>query len=504
MKAIAIKFVSTFRNQFTTKQLSSLMPLLIAHLGSEMVVVHTYAASAMEKIFTAKTAGPNGTKVLKFGGAELRPFLNPLFPGLFGIVENATWNENEHVMKCLMRALHVARDDLLDVVQVVLEKLTAALARVAKNPRNPYYNHFLFESIAVLVRAVCSKDAATYTSAFESFLFPPFQTVLQMEVAEFTPYVFQILAQMLEFHPQEAGLGPAFSQLFQPLLFPALWEKKGNVSALTRLLRAYLSKGAADLVQQGHLLGILGVFQKLVSSGMNEPHAFDLLGALATYAPKEAFGPRMKDVCQILLTKLQASKTPRYVGLLTNFFALFIGHYGPHAYFDGLDAIQPGLGCMILVQVWCPHLSTVPPTQAAEARTMVIGLTKLLTESDVLLADPSRHAVWPQTLACAVQLIMASAALSTSNEGGASLDDTDEIGYDATYSKLHFATRPALDPFSEIKEPVGMALARSLQGLCASRGAGTLSHLIQAGLQSDPKLGTGLESLCQKAGVNLV
>ena len=64
-------------------------------------------------------------------------------------------------------------------------------------------------------------------------------------------------------------------------------------------------------------------------------------------------------------------------------------------------------------------------------------------------------------------------------------------------------TRPVLYPFQEIKDPVGMALARSLQGLCTSRGARVLVPLIQAGLQLDPKLGAGLESLCQKAGSTL-
>ena len=208
-------------------------------------------------MLTAKVDGPNNSKLSKIGGAELKPFLGPLFTGLFSIVDNAELNENEYVMKCIMRALNVAKNDLMDVVQVVLEKLTSALARVAKNPKNPQYNHFLFESIAVLIRAVCTIDSA-HTVAFDQFLFPPFQTVLQMEVVEFTPYVFQLLAQILEFRPEGAGLGEAYTSLFAPLLTPTLWERKGNVPALTRLLTAYLSKGPNDLVP--HLLGILGVF----------------------------------------------------------------------------------------------------------------------------------------------------------------------------------------------------------------------------------------------------
>jgi exportin-2 (importin alpha re-exporter) len=210
-------------------------------------------------MLTAKVDGPNNTKVSKIGGADLKPFLNNLFMGLFSIMDNVQLNENEYVMKCIMRALNVAKDELMDVVQVVLEKLTTALAKVAKNPKNPQYNHFLFESIAVLIRSVCTKDSA-YTTAFEQFLFPPFQTVLQMEVVEFTPYVFQLLAQILEFRPEGAGLGEAYTSLFPPLLTPTLWERKGNVPALSRLLTAYLNKGPNDLVP--HLLGILGTLPR--------------------------------------------------------------------------------------------------------------------------------------------------------------------------------------------------------------------------------------------------
>ena len=51
-----------------------------------------------------------------------------------------------------------SRSDFVNVqvTDVVLEKLTSALFAVAKNPRNPQYNNFLFESIAILVKSVCS------------------------------------------------------------------------------------------------------------------------------------------------------------------------------------------------------------------------------------------------------------------------------------------------------------------------------------------------------------
>mmetsp|Transcript_36824 Transcript_36824/g.77254 ORF Transcript_36824/g.77254 Transcript_36824/m.77254 type:complete len:992 (-) Transcript_36824:111-3086(-) len=496
VKATCIKFVSIFRNQFTKEQFGALMPLLIAHLGSPFVVVHTYAAAAIEKMLTAKVDGPNNSKVSKIGGAELKPFLGPLFTGLFSIVDNAELNENEYVMKCIMRALNVAKDDLMDVVQVVLEKLTSALARVAKNPKNPQYNHFLFESIAVLIRAVCTIDSA-HTAAFEQFLFPPFQTVLQMEVVEFTPYVFQLLAQILEFRPEGAGLGEAYTSLFAPLLTPTLWERKGNVPALTRLLTAYLSKGPNDLVP--HLLGILGVFQKLVSSKANEQYAFDLLRGIAMYMPPEAFLPRMKDILQILMMKLQQSKTPKYVNLITHFFALFVGKFGSQAYLDQLNQLQPGMGLMLLVQVWVPRLQAASPSRL-EAKTQMVGLTKLLCETPALLADANGRQIWSQILACAVKIVCSSGSYLNSLSVQENDDDA-EIGYDATFSVLHFATRPAKDPFAEVQD-AGASLVQSVGRLCASH-PGQITPMIAQGLSPDPKLSAGFDGLCQKAGVQL-
>lgn len=496
VKATAIGFVSTFRNQFTKEHLNALMPLLIAHLSYDSVVIHSYAASAIGKIQTATTEGSDGKKTPKFLKGDVSPFLESLFTGLFTIIDNVERNENEYAMKCVMRSLSIAKDDIIPVTQTVIEKLTSALGRVAKNPRNPQYNHYLFESIAVLIRSACSKDS-NYTEAFESLLFPPFQTVLQMDVVEFVPYVFQVFAQLLEYR---AGLGPAYTSLFPPLLTPALWERKGNVPALTRLLQAYLKKGAPELVAGGHLNGMLGVFQKLLASRATEMNAFDLLSSITLYVPKESFQGFLKTLFQIMLTRLQQGKTARYVRLVTQYFALFIGKYSAQMFLDLLNEVQPGLALMLTVQVWIPRIQSDLP-QRLEAKTHVVGLTKLLCETPALLEDANGQQIWCQALAGVMKIMSSPECNFSSNRG----DDDDfevQIGYDAAYSRLHFASRPATDPFADIENP-SVYLAKSLHTLCASQ-PGRIPPLINQGLQSDPKLSSSLMSLVQNAGLSLV
>lgn len=498
VKATAIKFASTFRNQFTKEHIAALMPLLIAHLSSPSVVVHTYSAAAIEKFLVCKDQGGTG-KMVKFTGMDLQPFLEPLFTGLFAIVDNTTWNENEYVMKCIMRSLSSGRDDIIQVVQIVLEKLTAALFVVAKNPRNPQYNHYLFESIAVLVKAVCSKSPE-HVATFEGLLFAPFQQVLQMDVAEFTPYVFQIFSQLLEYRPANTGLGEAYGMLLGPLLTPTIWERRGNIPALTRLLQAYLMKGANEIVERNQLNGMLGVFQKLLASKASEVSAFDLLAAITQFVPQQAFEAAVTTIYQLLLTRLQKAKTPRYERLVTGYFAQFVGQFGTDKFFGILDSVQNGLSMHITGAVWLQRLAKDPPVRM-EAKFQVVALTKIICETPSLLSSPNGQQIWTAALISVAKILTSQesylgSSSSSSSDGG---DQDIEIGYDPTMSRLNFASRAPLDPFSSISN-VAQAFGNALAQARAAN-ASIIAPLMQQGQTQDPKAFAMLDNILSKAGI---
>jgi exportin-2 (importin alpha re-exporter) len=492
VKATAIKFASTFRNQFTKEHLAALMPLLITHLGSPSVVIHTYSAAAIERFLVCKDVTG---KQAKFGGQDIQPFLEPLFTGLFAIVDNANFNENEYVMKCIMRSLSSARDDILQVVQIVLEKLTAAVFAVAKNPRNPQYNHYMFESIAVLVKGVCSNNPE-HGATFEQLLFPPFQQVLQMDVAEFTPYVFQILSQLLEYRAENTGLGEAYGMLLGPILSPTNWERRGNTPALTRLLQAYLMKGSAEIVSNGHLNGFLGVWQKLNASKASEVSGFDLLGAVTQFVAPEALEPLLKNIFNLLLMRMQHGKTQRYTRLFTDYLAQFVGQFGSEKAFAALNSIQPGLSGMVLGQIWIERLSSDPPVRMA-AKNQIVGLTKIVCETPSLLADAAGQQIWMNSLIATVKILTTQESyLGSSSDSG---DQDVEIGYDPTMSRLNFAARPPLDTFSNVTNAAQL-FAKSLNQLRAANAA-TIQPLMQQGQTADPKSFAALENILIKLGM---
>ena len=101
---------------------------------------------------------------------------------------------------------------------------------------------------------------------------------------EYIPYVFQILAQMLDLHTDEV---PAeYRSLLPILLTPASWQQKGSIPGLVKLLKAFLSHDAKSMIAAGQLTQVLGVVQqRLIPSKINDGWGFELLQAVIQYAP---------------------------------------------------------------------------------------------------------------------------------------------------------------------------------------------------------------------------
>lgn len=81
------------------------------------------------------------------------------------------------------------------------------------------------------------------TKNLKNFLFTKLQYFV---VAEFLPYVFQILSLLIDHHP-EGKVADTYMALFPHLMAPALWERPGNIPPLVRLLQAYIEKGGKQI-----------------------------------------------------------------------------------------------------------------------------------------------------------------------------------------------------------------------------------------------------------------
>jgi len=105
-------------------------------------------------------------------------------------------------------------------------------------------------------RIVCQADASA-VSSFEEALFPVFQGILQQDIVEFMPYVFQMLSVLLEVREGSGSIPEPYWALFPCLLSPALWDRTGNVTPLIRLISAFIKQGSAQIQALGKLVSKL-------------------------------------------------------------------------------------------------------------------------------------------------------------------------------------------------------------------------------------------------------
>lgn len=490
LKADALKFLTTFRSQVPKALCLELLPSVAALLGAHDNVVHSYAALAVERLLTVRDGG-----VVRFTAADLLPLREALLGGLFTALTLPESTENDYVMKALMRLLSVLGPEGRVFAAHCAARFAAILKELARNPRNPVFSHYLFECVATLVRHGAAD--AELAPHLEEQLLLPFQEILRADVAEFAPYVFQILSQLVELRPQP--LPPSYLVIFPPLLSPVLWERSGNVPALVRLLQAYLARAPAEVVTSGHLNGVLGVFQKLNASRAHDHEGFYILNSLVEFLDAAAWAQHMPTVWSLLLQRLQHGRTAKYTRSFSVFLALLMARLGPEWTAAGVDGVQAGLFASLLEHVWLPSLATV--SGDTERKVAAVAGTKLLCEFPPLAADAAA-ALWGRLLEAVVALLVEEedeAAVAAAAAG----DDEEAVGVQAghaAYARLVNAARPETDPVPQVAN-AQQHLATSLARLAATQ-PGRLGPRIAAALA--PTSQASLAKLCQEAGVVLV
>ena len=307
LKVDAVKYLYVFRSQLSPDLWRAAFPLLVQQLGSDNYVTYTYAAIAVERALFMTDA--NRQPLIP--KQNVAPLAKDLLTHLFTLISKDSRpekiQENEFLIKAVMRVLVYLREDLVSVTDIVLKNLIGILKVIRHNPSNPRFQYYLFESIGALIRFA----GATQGSNLEQALFDPFAAILKDGVDEFTPYVFQLFAALLENNPS-GQLSDYYQGLLEIIIMPQVWDSKGNVPALVRLLSAMVPRAAQNIVSQNRVEAILGIFQKLVSTKTHEVQAFELIEAIIAHLPLEALQPYFSTIISILLTRLSNMKTENF------------------------------------------------------------------------------------------------------------------------------------------------------------------------------------------------
>ena len=83
---------------------------------------------------------------------EVCLFATDLLNGLFDTLEISGSEDNEYVMKAIMRSFAILQDNVLPHLTKLLPKLTDKLVIIAKNPSRPNFNHYLFETLSLTIK----------------------------------------------------------------------------------------------------------------------------------------------------------------------------------------------------------------------------------------------------------------------------------------------------------------------------------------------------------------
>ncbi|EEB09183.1 karyopherin Kap109 [Schizosaccharomyces japonicus yFS275] len=447
-----IKFVFTFRNQLSSEQLLQILPVIMGYLQSPSFVVHTYSAIAIDQLLTVKHK-----HVHIFTHLHIAPHLQGAYNQLFMLIESADTPqklaENDHLMKAIMRLTIIASEAVLPTASFLLEHICKVTTEVSKNPSNPKFNHYLFETIGALIRNLSATGPSTLNQ-LETALFPVFQFILAEDVVEFIPYVLQLLSQLIEANAN-APLPDFVVSLIQPCLAPALWDSKGNIPALVRLLQATISRGPQLFVTNNYVEPVLGIYQRLISSRVNDVHGFNLLEKVLTVFDANTLSPYINHIFFLILARLRNSKTERFVLRLTVFIfylaSMSTGYAGPENIIKGIDGVQAGVFGQIMTAFILPETQKI--AVALDRKIVAVGATHFLKcEAFIAPGAPYERLIIP-LLGAILKLFELPVEQAKGDEDLTDAIDADDLSFQASFSRLVTTGGKRIDPFPQVTDP---------------------------------------------------
>ncbi|KAJ3129253.1 importin-alpha export receptor [Nowakowskiella sp. JEL0407] len=437
IKVDAIKYLLLFRSQLEKEHLRECLTILLAHLKSTNTVVYTYAAICIERILGMKEPG---TYALRFKPQDVKPIVEKALEELMLLIVKPNQTpeklaENDYLMKAVARVIQISQGDTPLAAQL-LPQMMKIITVISQNPSNPIFNHFVFETMSSLVRFMCGRDPSLVPQ-FENALMPLFGDLLARDVQEFTPYVFQIISQLIELQ-QGTGVPEHYKAMLNNFLLPQYWESHGNIPALEKLVQSFLTKDPAYIVSSNTVPAILGVIQRLLQTKFLD-ECFSLLMSLFEYIDSQALAQYVTPIFSMLATKMTHTKSPRIRYWFDTFFLFFVTlekpGYSADAIIGAFNAVQPNPPNFFERVYSAVLLTTVAEVISIENRRIcAIGLAKLISNSKVILAEPYLQ-YWPQ-LITALSLLVKTKELTEVKDGN-ELEDLEEYGYQASFARLN-------------------------------------------------------------------
>ncbi|KAG9239373.1 CAS/CSE protein [Amylocarpus encephaloides] len=479
IKVDAIKFLYTFRRQLTKTQWNAAFQPLVANLASSNYVVYTYASIAVERVLCL--TDDSGQHI--FNKSDILPFSKDLLDHLFSLIEKdpapEKLQENEFLMRCIMRVLIVIKDGVLPLADNILKHLITITDIIGRNPSNPRFYYYHFEALGALVRYA----GPAQPENFENELYNPFARVLQQDVQEFMPYVFQLFAALLETRPQ-GPLTDYYRALAASILSPVSWENRGSVPALARLLTSIIPRSGTGLVENNQVEPILGIFQKLMAKKATEIYAFDVLEAIITSLPVSAIEQYFPTILTIIFTRLNNNPPEKFKQRFVRFYQLVSSHdeigLGADFFIEHCDKVQDGVYVQIYLTIILPTTQSL--ARPLERKLAVVGLTKTLADSKAFAVKYVKG--WGKTCESLLKLLE-NPPMPVASDDIVVEVDVDDLSFGVGFTPLNTCKKETKDDWPEltdVKKWVGSYL-KAADG----RHSGAIANYVNERLSPEAK-----------------
>lgn len=455
-----VKYAMSFRNQISPEGCMKVAGICGKLLEAKEPLVRTYAASCIERILAMKkeieqatvnggSMKPPKRKVSRLGRNEVRAMLPTFLPTAILAMRDSQQG-NEYLMRLVLRFCSVSKDLMAPYIPELLPVLVEILKAVTANPANPHFNHYLFESIAALIRFNANPNSV---ALFEKPLMDPLCNILVADVSEFGPYVFQIFSQLMLAH--DVNLPDTYDSLLGPLLTPPMWERRPYIPGMTQFIDSYIRRAKDRLKNARQLEQVLGIVQKLLATKATDHHAMHLLTTLFEIYDISVLSNYIETIFRLLMMRLHAGKTTKLVRNLICCLSTFVLRFGVETMSKGFDSVQTNMLAQLLQQVWIPEVPTI--RNPFQRRLCAVALTEMACGSD-LCTRPPYIQIWPHLLEANVAL---TEGIVLDQEEGDEEDDEKlgPLGVAEVYAAAHYelnwglSTKPALSPLVADKEP---------------------------------------------------
>ncbi|PYI10777.1 Cse1-domain-containing protein [Aspergillus sclerotiicarbonarius CBS 121057] len=479
LKVDAIKYLYLFRSIITKEQWQEVLPMLVKHLGSSEYVVYSYAAIAVERVLYLTDS--QGQPIIS--PATITPLSKDLLEHIFSLIQKdpapQKVQENEFLMRCAMRVMIVIKEGVISHTDSVLQHLINITKVISSNPSNPRFYYFHFEALGAFIRFA----APANPDKLEQALYPPFAEILQGDVQEFMPYIFQLFAALLEANP--SGTLPDYYQnLIAPILMPVMWESKGNIPALVRLLSSITARGSHYIVQNEQIVPILGIFQKLLSTKANEGYGFDLLESVVANFPPATLEQYFVSILQVILTRLQNSKTETLTLRFVRFYHFVSAQddkgYSADFIIQVIDKVQPELFTPIYLNIILPETQKL--ARPLDRKTAVLSFTKTLANSEAFATRYKKG--WGFTCEALLKLLELP-PLPASKDDIIAEHDVEDMAFGVGFTALNTVRPQTRDPWPDTGADLKAWTGKYLKE--ADQQNGRISGFVQERLGAEAK-----------------